>query len=137
MSRLYTVLGILISLTLLMSNSANPPNGKSGAPGDELCTDCHSLDGGTQNGTLVLYGFPAVIEPNTTYMLTITNSNPNGVAVKGGFQLTILNSNNQKAGDFVTGSNDPSSAITNSGGRQYWEHDPAQDYPAAMRRNDQ
>jgi hypothetical protein len=68
-------------------------------------------------------------------MLTITNSNPNmmaqdnGMPGKGGFQMTLLNSNNQKAGDFVAGSNDPSSAITNSGGRQYWEHNPAQTFP--------
>lgn len=135
MSRLYAVIAVLLSLTVLMSHSDNPPNGKSGAPGDELCTECHSLDGGTQDGTLLLSGLPAVIEPNTTYMLTITNSNPNmmaqdnGLPGEAGFQMTILNSNNQKAGDFVAGSNDPNSVITNSGGRQYWEHDPSQTFP--------
>ena len=137
MSRIYFVLIVLVSLTLLMSHSDNPPNGKTEAPGDGSCNDCHTLNGGTQDGTLVLTGFPTVIEPSTTYMLTITNSNPNtmaqdnGLPGEGGFQMTILNSNNQKAGDFVTGSNDSNSAITNSGGRQYWEHDPALTYPGA------
>jgi hypothetical protein len=71
------------------------------------------------------------IEPNVTYPLTITNSNPNGVAVIGGFQMTILDESDNKAGDFVAGTNDPNSAITSFLGRQYWEHDPAQLYPGS------
>ena len=82
-----------------------------------------------QDGTLVVTGFPATVEANVTYPLTITNSNPNGLAALGGFQMTILNSSNQKAGDFLAGTNDPNSAIQTFGGRQYWEHDPAQNYP--------
>lgn len=116
-----------MSMTVLVSYESNPPNGKTGAPNEGLCTDCHSLDGGTQDGNIVVTGFPTVIEPSTAYFLTITNTNPNGVAGIGGFQATILNSSNVKAGNFTAP--DMNSAVSSSGGRQYWEHDPAQVYP--------
>ena len=127
MSRIYLLLLCLVSMTVLVSYDDNPPDGKTGAPNEGLCTDCHSLDGGTQDGSIVVTGFPTVIEPSTAYFLTITNSNPNGVADMGGFQVTILNSNNAKAGSMsAPGMN---SAIQSSGGRQYWEHRPALVYP--------
>lgn len=127
MSRIYFVFSLLIGFTLLMSWSANPPDGKTGAPGDGLCTDCHSLNGGTQDGSITVTGFPVTIQPATAYILTITNSNPNGVASKGGFQMTVLNSMNQKAGTMTSPS--VNSVVTPSAGREYWEHNPAQDYP--------
>ncbi len=127
MSRIYLLLLCLVSMTVLVSYDDNPPDGKTGAPNEGLCTDCHSLDGGTQDGSIVVTGFPTVIEPSTAYFLTITNSNPNGVADMGGFQVTILNSNNAKAGSMsAPGMN---SALQSSGGRQYWEHRPALVYP--------
>ena len=127
MSRFNLIFLLLVSMTVLVSYDDNPPNGKTGAPGDGLCTDCHSLDGGTQDGSIVVTGFPTVIEPSTAYLLTITNSNPNGVAGIGGFQATILNSNNLKAGNMTAP--DMNSVVTPSGGRQYWEHNPALVYP--------
>jgi hypothetical protein len=95
MPRIYIVFALLLSVTLLVSYEDNPPDGESGAPGDGLCTDCHTLDGGLQDGSIVLTGFPTSIEPNTAYFLTITNSNPNGLAGIAGFQMTILNSQMQ------------------------------------------
>ncbi|MBK9103205.1 MAG: T9SS type A sorting domain-containing protein [Saprospiraceae bacterium] len=127
MSRIYLVLVMLVSITLLMSHSDNPPNGKTGAPGDGLCTDCHSLGTGTQDGSITVTGMPATIQPSTMYVLTVTNSNPNGVAAEAGFQLTILNSSNQKAGLMTNPSS--SSVVTPSGGREYWEHNPSVVYP--------
>lgn len=129
MNRIYLVFILLVSVTLLMSHEDNPPNGRTGAPGDNLCTECHTLDGGLQNGSIIISGLPAVIEPATAYVLTITNSNPNGIADIAGFQMTILNSNNQKAGT-MTGAS-ANSVVTPSGGREYWEHNPAQLYDAS------
>ena len=68
-----------------MSHSDNPPNGKTGAPGDGLCTDCHSLGTGTQDGSITVTGMPVTIQPSTMYVLTVTNSNPNGVAAEQDF----------------------------------------------------
>jgi hypothetical protein len=125
-SRIYLVLVALVSMTLLVSYEDNPPNGRTGAPGDGLCSDCHSLNGGLQDGSITVTGLPASIEPSTAYFLTVTNSNPNGIADIAGFQVTILNGNNQKAGAMTMPS--VNSTVTPSGGRDYWEHDPAQLY---------
>ena len=127
MSRIYFVLVMLVSITLLMSHSDNPPNGKTGAPGDGLCTDCHSLGTGTQDGSITVTGMPTTIQPSTMYVLTVTSSNPNGIAAEAGFQLTILNSSNQKAGAMTGPSS--SSVVTPSAGREYWEHNPSVAYP--------
>ncbi|MDZ4749284.1 MAG: T9SS type A sorting domain-containing protein [Saprospiraceae bacterium] len=127
MSRIYLVFVLLVSMTVFVSFENNPPNGRTGAPGDGLCSDCHSLDGGTQDGILTVSGFPALIEPSTAYILTITNSNPNGVGSLAGFQMTVLNSSNLKAG--VMTSPSVNSTVSPQGIREYWEHNPAQLYP--------
>ena len=127
MSRLQLILALFVSLTLLVAHQTNPPNGKTGAPNEGLCTDCHSLNGQTQNGSISLAGIPSTIQPSTAYVLTVTVDNPNGEADLAGFQVTILNSNNQKAGTMSGAS--ANSTITPSGGRDYWEHNPAQAFP--------
>lgn len=126
MSRIYYLFALLIGAVMLVSISANPPDGHTGAPGEGLCTACHSLNGGTQNGSITLSGFPSSIIPGMSYVLTITNSNPNGVANIAGFQMTVLNSSHNKAGDFS--SPGAFSTISSLGGRQYWDHNPAQLY---------
>jgi hypothetical protein len=128
MSRKYTLLALLASICLWLANSSDPPDGRTGAPSEGLCSDCHTLNGGTQDGSIVVTGFPTTVEPNTAYVLTMTNSNPNGVAAEAGFQMTILNGNNQQAGTMSSPSS--SSHLHSTGGRQYWEHFPSVNYPA-------
>lgn len=120
--------GLAASLFLL-AYSASPPNRHTGAPGEDLCTDCHSLNGGTQDGNIVVTGFPSVIIPNQSYVLTITSNNPNGVASKAGFELVILNSDNNNAGDLINPGT--FSHLQSEAGREYWKHNPAQNYPVS------
>ena len=127
MPRIYYVFALLAGMTLIISWSGNPPNGRTNAPGDGYCADCHTLNGGGQDGSIVVTGFPSTISPSTAYILTITNSNPNGMASEAGFQMTILNSSNDIAGAMTSPS--PNSTVTPSAGREYWEHNPAQSYP--------
>lgn len=95
--------------------SVNPPTGKTGAPGEGTCTDCHSgsvLDG----DGIVTFGFDGADSeyvPGQVYNLSISSALANG---KNGFQLTILNSSNLKAGNFQAGTH---SATTLVGGKQY------------------
>ena len=114
-------------MTLLVANQTNPPNGRTGAPGENTCAECHSIGSGTQDGDITLSGMPTTIEPLTAYVLTITSANPNGVADLAGFQMTILNSNNQKAGLMTAPS--PNSIVSPQGAKEYWEHNPAVPYP--------
>jgi hypothetical protein len=129
MSRKYTLLALIVSVALWLANSSDPPDARTGAPGEGQCEDCHSLGTGMQDGSIVLTGFPSTIEPNTAYVLTITNSNPNGVAVRAGFQMTILNGMNAQAGTMSAPSS--SSHLHSQGGRQYWEHFPSVLYPVS------
>jgi hypothetical protein len=128
MNKIYTFLALVASTFLLVSFSANPPDGKTGAPGESLCAECHSPANAQLNGEITVEGFPAVISPGEDYTLTVVNRNTVGDAVRGGFQMTILGPFNTKAGEMT----DPSanSTVTQTlGGRQYFEHNPAVLYP--------
>jgi hypothetical protein len=108
-----------------MSYSNNPPNGKTNAPGDGYCTECHgSGNPGGFDGDITITGLPDTVLSGQTYALTITSSNPNGLAERAGFQLVVLNSSNQNFG--TLSSSDPNGTVTPSGGRTYFEHDPSQ-----------
>ena len=108
--------------------SANPPNGRTGAPGDGLCSDCHTQLSPPQDGTVSISGMPATITPNMVYTLTVTVDNPNGLASLGGFQMVVLNSGNTNAGSMDNPST--SSTVTPAGGRVYHEHNPVLSFGA-------
>ncbi|MBK9984411.1 MAG: T9SS type A sorting domain-containing protein [Saprospiraceae bacterium] len=130
MNKKYSILALFASAFLWFGFPTNPPNGNTGAPGESTCgTSCHTLNGGTQDGNVTVTGLPASIEPCTNYVLTVTSSNPNGVAVVAGFQLTILNSANQIAGTLSSPSS--GSQLETESGRQYWEHNTPASYPAS------
>ena len=127
MVKVYTFLGLVASTFLLVSFSINPPDGKTGAPGDGFCGECHNSSNPPINGTISVEGFPVTITPLDTYHLTVVNRNTVGDAVRGGFQMTILGPFNTKAGKMERPS--ANSALANALGRQYFEHHPAVEYP--------
>jgi len=104
-------------------NSAGPPSGRSGAPGESNCTECHS--GSVQDGTginqLVLLDANSTpvteYTPGATYTVAISTE----TAAKRGFQVSprIL-SNNTKAGNSVgiTGS----SSLQSANNQHYINH---------------
>lgn len=104
----------------LEDNSENPPASKTGAPGESDCTSCHM--GGAVMSAIGVVDFDfngldtAEYVPGATYNMTISVNS----GIKNGFQLTILNGSNQKAGDFITGLN--TSTVT-AFGREYIRHD--------------
>ncbi len=97
--------------------SANPPTGKTGAPNESNCTDCHSGNVQSAEGVVdfTFNGLDSTYVPGQTYNLEIGVSS----GTKTGFEMTILNSSNQKAGDFIAGTN---SGTTLAGGREYIRH---------------
>lgn len=127
MNKYHTILALIASVFTLYSFSTNPPDGKTGAPGDSFCTECHTGQNQNLGGTISVEGFPASITPGETYLLKVINRDTIGNAVRGGFQMTILNQLNLKSGNMANPS--ASSVVANAGGRQYFEHNPAQTYP--------
>jgi len=115
--------------TILMSFSSNPPNGRSGAPGDGLCTDCHNPSNPLGlNGEFTVTGFPTVINPGETYTISVVVRNNNGLAQRNGFQAVILDSGNNNIGDISTTGGNPATETDGGTGREYVEHRPAIDF---------
>lgn len=94
--------------------SVNPPVAKTGAPGEFNCTECHSgaVQSATGNVNLAFDGSGEYLL-GQTYSFTISGV---AAAAKNGFELTILDLSDVKAGDLTAGTN---SNVITSGGRQY------------------
>ena len=126
-----SVFGLIAIAVIILANFSNPPNGRTGAPGDNgTCTGCHS--GNNPNGFdgfIVIDNFPTLITPNNTYNLTAKVTNPNGQAIRGGFQAVVLNETaaNTNTGDLMVSGTNPTTTL--SGGREYVEHDPGLFFP--------
>lgn len=117
---------LIATVTFLLSNSGNPPNQHTGAPGESTCGACHS--GGNYAGNVSISGVPATLTPNTTYTVTLTNNvTSSSLPVRGGFQIVVLDENNNNIGDLDDISSDVRTT-TVSNGREYAEQDGAKSY---------
>jgi len=115
---------LLVFSFFLVSNSSNPPDGRTGAPGETDCASCH--DGNNPNnfeGTLVVEGLPAQITPNATYTISVVSTRTGGIPARAGFQLVALNEENQNAGTLANPS--ASAILKSSNQKTYFEHNPA------------
>ena len=105
--------------------SAGPPAGYTGAPGEEpeACAECHvPADAGTGS---ISINAPQNYVPGQTYAITVTHNNAaDATRLRWGFQLTALDTGDEKAGNLA--SNDVFTQILNNQGpgssRQYIEH---------------
>ena len=102
--------------------SAGPPAGYTHAPGELDCSDCHTSPTSSA-GTLTL-GTPAKYTPGQTYDITVTHATADPTRVRWGFEMTALDSGDQKAGSFAP-ADDLTRVINGEGpfpGREYVEH---------------
>lgn len=101
-----------------ITSSTNPPAGRTGAPGESNCTiSCHS--GTTQSAAGIIdvtfSGAGNEYMVGQSYTITISIA----AGAKNGFQATILDNTDSKAGTFTSGTN---YGVTTSAGRQYARH---------------
>ena len=129
MKKLQPIYALFITLFLLYAFSSNPPNGRTGAPGDGKCTDCHTINNSGFEGMVGVRGLPTVIMPNTTYNLSVVTKVSAGNPSRSGFQLVVLDGANGNAGTLENPG--ASSTTMASGGRTYFEHNPAQSFGTA------
>lgn len=99
-----------------------PPNGKTGAPGEDDCTACHT---GTANTGLGNISFPfpdTAWTPDSTYdlQMVLTDTSKS----KFGFEMTSLDDNNDRSGTFVV-TNGANSQLLNFNNRHYIAHENA------------
>jgi len=123
-SRLLPIVGLMLSVLTWLANSSNPPTGRTGAPFDGSCNNCHS--GGSFTGTVAVEGMPATVEPNTTYPLMITLTPTSGSPIRGGYQLVAVDANNVNCGN-LTASN-TQSGTEFAGSREYLEQRGAKNF---------
>ncbi len=125
-TRVYALFWAVLAGSLFLSFNSNPPDDRTGAPPSfTTCASatggCHS--GGTGTGNVTIAGLPATIDPNTTYPISVTVTRTNSNPLKGGFQMVVLDDNNDNIG---TLSNPGANSTTqSSGGRTFFEHNPA------------
>lgn len=110
--------GLLAFAYMFMFYNANPPDGKTGAPGDGTCGECHG--GGSFGGNIEIIGLPSTINANEAYNITVRITNTSGNAVKAGFQLIALNGSNNNAGDLTALSSDHGTSFI--GSKEYVDH---------------
>jgi len=123
---IYFLFSILAAGTIFTSFSSNPPNGRTGAPGDGLCTDCHNPSNPLGlDGEFSLTGFPTEISPGETYSISVVVRNNNGLAQRNGFQAVVLDAENNNIGDLTTSGGNPTTETNAGNGREYVEHRPA------------
>jgi hypothetical protein len=105
---------VLLIPTTLLAFSGGPPDGKTGAPGEGVCTDCHStypLNSG--DGSLNISA-PSYFMAGQTYsiMVTLADSGQS----RWGFEITQF-------GDGSFGVTDPTNTqLSSSGGKDYIKH---------------
>jgi len=104
--------------------SAGPPPGYTAAPREEpeACAECHvPTDAGSGHISITA---PTTYVPGQTYPITVTHTNGDQTRVRWGFELTVLDTSDDKAGDLQ--SLDGFTQVLNNAGpggaRQYIEH---------------
>lgn len=143
MKKNYVYIGLLAATGLLLSfsgnqsvqtvknfskdfhtfNQAGSPGGRTGAPGDGVCTQCHSgtvqSGSGFNNVTLSLGGnMVTEYEPSTTYQVNVSMATTN---IKNGFEIVALSPNNTVAGTWTITDATHTKTIT-SGGKSRVTH---------------
>ncbi len=110
------------------NSSGNPPDARTGAPGESTCSaaGCHTGNGNPNNNSLGLLQFnfnnnSTTYVPGQTYTITITNTATNGSNTRYGFQATSLNAANNFVGTFAV-INTSTTGTSSSGGRTYIDH---------------
>ena len=105
----------ILSSSTVFAFSFNPPDGKTGAPGEGNCTDCHTGNSLNAAGGSLVLTVPKTYEPGEVYDIVV-NLSRNGQR-RWGFQMAALNSNNVQAGTFTS-----IDANTQLGANKYIEH---------------
>src|SRR5258707_4479031 len=102
-SFLAALLGFLLSSTSFIrpaqAFSSGPPPGYTGAPGEEpeACAECHvPPDAGTGHISITA---PQTYIPGHTYQITVTHANTDTTRLRWGFELTALDTSDEKQGD--------------------------------------
>lgn len=118
------LLALMVTAAAALAYSSGPPNGKTGRPGEGICSDCHSGTGSGDSTLLSGFGTGAYA-PDSLYRLTLT------VRYAGqrrwGFEITAAGELNTPAGQFVV-LDSTNTQYSTAGSFQYIKHTSAGTY---------
>jgi hypothetical protein len=101
-------------LSLLNAFPDNPPNAKTGAPGEGTCLDCHSsYDLNSGDGSVEILGIPSVVNPGQTYTVEVMVSHP--TLIRWGFEIAAKRDNQSQGGSFNVTDNINTTSGTSNG----------------------
>lgn len=112
---------VTMQLTVIAESrwSGGPPDGRTGAPGETTCLDCHA--GGPDDGSMVISGVPQFYTQGETYQLTVTIQDPG--QGRWGFELTAIDTAGNGAGSFtITDATNTQLSDSPDPGRDYVKH---------------
>lgn len=102
--------------------SSGPPAGFTNAPGEFTCDECHVPENaGTGQISITA---PQTYVPGQIYPITVTNTNADPTRLRWGYQLTVLDGGDERAGT-LQNTDSFTQILTNQGpggARQYAEH---------------
>ena len=81
----------IVSSSTVFAYSFGPPDGRTGAPNENTCTECHSGNSLNAAGGSLVLTVPKTYEPGEVYDIVVKLSR-NGQR-RWGFQMTALNGN--------------------------------------------
>ncbi len=130
LQRIYVAFGLLFLGALFLNYSSDPPEGRTGAPGESTCATCHSGNSNNYTGDVTISGLPAFLEVNTTYTVVVCVNNTSGDAFQAGYQFTALDADGMSVGTYSNF--EPESVLGTrtlmGDAREYIDHDFAKSF---------
>ena len=109
------VLAVIGAATLGFARSGNPPDARTGAPGESTCAGCHgNLNVG--DGSIIVTA-PDSFAPGDTVDITVQVEDPG--QTRWGFELTVLDDANAPVGDIIVIDPARTQLSGSGGGRRY------------------
>lgn len=118
--KLFIVLLFFVFGTIAQAFSSGPVPGRTGAPGEATCVDCHDeYDLNSGSGNVSILDLPKIYSPGQRIKVrvNVTQSRQS----RWGFQITALDKNEQFAGQFAI-TDATRTQIISDKGRSYVEH---------------
>lgn len=124
----YFPISVILLWVLWMGFSSNPPQSRTGAPGEGTCnaSGCHNSSNPAIQGDVFLDGISEGIKEGESYTLTLRLQPSLGSPKRAGFQMTILDRKDQAIGSLS--SPGPNTTVTEADNRFYFEHNPASNF---------
>lgn len=97
MSRLKLLVIFMLSvLYVVQANSGSPPVGNTGAPGEQMCNNCHEGSVNSGKGRLIIANVPTEYTPNEKYRIELILEDAE--ATRWGVEMTVVDSSGSSAG---------------------------------------